>query len=136
MQEQDLIGVRQDNLILPAHAAATATEVIPVWKAPYPCRLRKVRVTSGVVITGTATNYTNLNVQTVTAAGVATEKANKDYASGVNEAAHVTTDLYAPAGGQVLAVNDSVAIEIEKVGSGLALPSVLITIEFDRALTS
>jgi len=135
MNEKDLIGARRDTVVSPPHAAATATEKYTIWEAPYACRLMKVIYESAVAITGVATNYTNVNCGTV-AGTTATEKSNRDYLNATNEAAYTPRAHYAPAGGQALAAGDRVYVEIEKVGSGLDIPALRWTVEYDTGLTS
>ena len=114
-----------------AHAAATATENICAWAAPFTCRLIAVNWIPLADVTGTATNYTNLNVINMGSAGAGTtELANVDYASGQDANGG---DLNAIASGlkTALAQGDVIVIQAEKVSTGLALPAGTFEFVYD-----
>ena len=116
-----------------AHAAGDATQDHPVFRAPFPCRLRKVTIVPAATITGVVTNNFNLNVKSWTDAAtpVATERANRDYGSGTNEVAMKARDLYAPAAPLALAAGEYVSIERELIGTGLASPNIGVEVEIE-----
>lgn len=106
-----------------AHAAATATEYICLWAAPFACRLLGVYWVPAADVTGTATNYTNLNVINRGSAGAgSTELGNKDYASGTDAVGGDVNTIVAGLT-TALAENDVIGIQAEKVSTGLALPA-------------
>lgn len=114
-----------------AHAAATATEYICAWVAPFAGRLIAVNWIPLASVTGTATNYTNLNVINRGASGSGTtELANVDYASGTNATG---SDGNAIASGltTALAQGDVIAIQAEKVGTGLDIPAGTFEFVYD-----
>lgn len=127
----DIPGTHVAYVLLPAHAAATATESIPIFRAPFACRVTAVRVTPGAAATGDNTNRTNVNLLNGGAAGTGTtELGNLDYATGTDAAVGVTQDVYASSTGTALAANDLLKIQFEKVGTGLLLGVALCTIEY------
>lgn len=130
----DVPGTHVAHVMLPAHAAATATEVLPIFRAPFACKVTAVRVTPGAAATGDNTNRTNYNLLNGGSAGTGTtEIGNLDYATGTDAAVGVTQSVYAPADpddGVALAAGDVLKMQIEKVASGLALGVTLCTIEY------
>jgi hypothetical protein len=131
---QDLSGVKYQFHNVQQHAAGDATQDHLIFRCAttVPCRVRKVTIVPGASITGAATNNFNLNVKSWTAAGSATERANRDYASGTNETAMVSRDLYAPAAPLSIEVGGHVTLERELVGTGLASPNIGVMVEWDN----
>jgi hypothetical protein len=123
--------------MLPAHAAATTTEAIPIFRAPFACKVTAVRVIPGAAATGDDTNRTNYNLLDGGSAGTGTtELGNLDYATGTDAAVGVTQNVYAPADpddGETLAAGDVLKMQIEKVGNGVALGATLCVIEYRGA---
>lgn len=114
-----------------AHAAATVTEVIAAWAAPYACRIKAVGFIPAAAVTGANTNTTHLNVINKGAAGSGTtEIGNYDLTSGNNLAA---TDVYWIATGltTAMAEDDVLALTAEKVGTGLDVPAGTFVIVYD-----
>lgn len=130
----DIPGAHQAQYALRAHAAATATEVAYVFVAPFACKVRSVSLVWDAAITGANTNTTNVNLLNAGADGTGTtELANIDYASGTNATAGATVSLYAPASYLSLAAGAKLAIQIEKVGTGLALPTGTVVVTYEGA---
>jgi hypothetical protein len=82
------------------------------------------------VCTGTATNYTNLNILNAGAAGTGTtEVANIDYLSGT-----ATAELDARTFTSFVAFNvaalETIALQYEKVATGLLIPAGAIVIGY------
>jgi hypothetical protein len=107
------------------HAAATATEQRAAFVAPVKCRVVAIEFVSDAAITGDNTNTTNVNIVNKGAAGVGTtEVANKDYPTG---ASAVALDANAIplnttyANGVDLNEGDVLAVEYEKVGTGVLI---------------
>lgn len=130
----DIPDTHVQHVMLPAHAAATATEALPIFRAPFACRVTAVRVVPGAAATGDNTNRTNYNLLNGGAAGTGTtELGNLDYATGTDAAVGVTQNVYAPAdpaNGTALAAGDTLKMQIEKVGTGVALGATLCVIEY------
>lgn len=130
----DVPGTHTAFVMVPAHAAATATEALPIFKAPFACKIKAVRVVPGTAATGDNTNRTNYNLLDGGSAGTGTtELGNLDYATGTDAAVGVTQDVYAPADPddyEALAAGDVLKLQMEKVGTGVALGATLCVIEF------
>lgn len=131
MQDIDLLGQHVEEFTINNKVLGDATLDYPLFEARRPCRLVSVEIVPGATITGQATNTFNLNVKTWTAAGVATERGNRDYLSGTNEVAMVKRSLYAPATPLNMAQGDHVTLERELVGSGLAMPALGVRVTYD-----
>lgn len=130
----DIPGAHQTHYALRAHAAATATEDAFCFVAPFACKIRAVEIVWDAAITGTATNYTNVNLINAGTDGTGTtELANIDYLAGTNASAGATVSLYAPATPLALAAGAKLKLQLEKVGTGLSLPSGLVRITFEAA---
>lgn len=133
-QIHDVPGTHYASTVVPAHAAATATEAFPIFRAPWACKIVSVRVVPAAAATGDNTNRTNINLLNGGAAGTGTtELGNLDYATGTDAAVGVTQDVYAPANpddGVALAAGDVLKLQYEKVASGLALGANLVVIGY------
>lgn len=130
----DLPGPIQANAALPAHAAATATENVTVFVAPFACKLRAVAVYFDAAATGDATNTTNLRVIDAGVAGSGTTIIGTlAYTTGVNVVAGTAQAVYTPAPGayRPLAAGTVIQVQYEKVGTGLALGPGLAIITYE-----
>lgn len=116
------------------HAAATATEKRAIFVAPVKCRVTGVTIISDIAVTGDNTNTTNANLINAGAAGVGTtEVGNLDFVTGVNAVAldGVAIPLNATyANGADLNEGDVLALQYEKVGTGVAIGPSLINVEW------
>lgn len=120
-------GYQDDSfVVLPSHAAATATESITVFVADRACRVKKVDFYASAAVTGDDTNRTNLNVL-----HNATEKANYDLSTGNDLAANTKKNLYAPATPLSLAAGDRIILQFEKVASGVLVPHSTVHVVTD-----
>ena len=122
----DSPGERDEQISHIAHAAATGTETLCVWRAPCIGKLMGIDWVPSAAVTGAATNYTNINlINRGTDGNSTTEIANKDFASGTNAADFTAVAIYSPAAGSELALSEGQVISctFEKVGNGLDLPS-------------
>jgi hypothetical protein len=127
----DIPGNHTVAVVLPAHAAATATEAIPVFVAPFACKVMNVTVTPAAAATGDNTNRTNINLLNGGTAGTGTtELGNIDYATGTDAAVGVKQTLYDSATGTSLAAGSVLKVQYEKVSTGLALGANLVTITY------
>ncbi len=124
--------VVQANLAV--HAAATATEARSIFTAPCACVVRDVSYTPDVASTGDNTNTTNLNVINKGAAGSGTtEVGNLDLATGTDLVAFDNTRIplnSTYADGVTLAKGDVIALQFEKVSTGVLVGPGLVTIRF------
>lgn len=126
----------EQDVLLPniAHAAATATETLTVFKTPCRAKLKAVKWIPDTAITGANTNTTHINIiNRGTDGTLTTEIANKDWTSGVNTTAFGEVSIYAPAAGSELQVslNHIISCTFEKVGTGLDLPKGTFVFTFD-----
>lgn len=130
----DIPGTHVAHVMLPAHAAATATENVPIFRAPFACKVMAVRVVPGATATGDDTNRTNYNLLNGGSAGTGTtELGNLDYATGTDAAVGVTQNVYSSSTGTTLAAGDVLKMQMEKVGTGVALGATLCVIEYQGA---
>lgn len=128
----DIPGAHRATAYLSAAAAGDATDEEVVFVAPFACKVRKVTVVPAAAVTGANTNSRNINlINRGTDGSGTTELANRDYLSGTNESKAVARDLYAPATYLALAAGVVLAVQSELVGTGLALPSFHVVVEFE-----
>ena len=128
----DIAGTHYATWVVKAHAAATATEDLEGWYAPAAAKVTAITLTPSTAATGNNTNRTNYNFINRGTDGLgSTEVANYDYTTGVDavasKPASVTVTAFSLTAGQVLAV------QAEKVGTGVALGTTTITIAFQYA---
>ena len=131
MLNTDFAGGRHSALaVIPKHAAATATEVVPVFYAPVGCTLREIGVIASAAVTGVDTNTTHLNLINKELDGSGSDElAAIDLVNGTDLVANDYTvleadDLSIPTG-------TVIALQLEKVGTGLLVPNLLVTIVYD-----
>lgn len=119
----DVIGFQQEHsVIAPSHAAATATEEVEIFIAQRACRVKRVDFAGRAAITGTATNYTDIQVtKNGTVQGSAIS-----YQNGTNLAANTKTNLYAPTTPLAMAAGDRLTLKYTKTGTGLTIPDLYV----------
>jgi hypothetical protein len=123
----DLPGDQTQTVYLPTHAAATATENYPIFSAPFDCTIQSVIITPALAVTGVDTNYTNINlINRGTAGTTTTELANYDLELGNDLAIMDEYSLYAPATALSVSDGNVLAIQFEKVGTGLLVPALIV----------
>jgi hypothetical protein len=128
----DLLGSQFELTALSGHPAADATVDHVVLHAKLKAlRIIDVKIVPDAAITGQVTDNFTWDVRTVTAAGVATSRATRNYASGINEVALVARSLWTPAAPFTLALGESLSIQRTKVGNGIASPRCLASVEYD-----
>lgn len=118
-------GERDEQISHIAHAAATASEQLCVFRSPCRALLKGVDWVPFTNVTGTNTDSTNINIQNRGTNGAGTDEiGNVDYASGTNASALTTNAIYAPAAGSELQMSENTVIAalFEKIGNGLAMP--------------
>ena len=128
----DIPGEHHAFAYVPSHAAATATENVVVFKAPFSCKLHAVYLTPAANVTGQATNYTNVNlINRGTDGDGTTELSSIDFnAASATMTAYVPKALYSSSDGVSLDEGTVLTIELEKVASGLLLPAMLVDIVY------
>ena len=127
-------GYQQDReVVVPSHAAATATEAATIYAAERACRLKKVDIFSRDDVTGADGDSTTLDVlvngaSKASLALVATP--------ATNLAKNVKKALYAPATPLSLAAGDVVTLQFTKVGNGLLVPDLFVrsVIDFENVV--
>ena len=110
--------------------AGDATEDQVIFVAPFDCVVTGVFVTPDAAVTGDATNTKNLNVDNKGSDGSGTtEIANLDLASGTNlvEADETTISSSITTS---LTAGDVLMVEIEQVGSGVAIPRCIYHVTY------
>lgn len=128
---RDLAGTQIETGAIPAAAAGDATAEWVIFEAPFAVVIESVRIIPSAAITGADSNSANLNlINRGTAGAGTTELANRDYASGTDEAKAVARALYAPADGLSVAAGTVLVLQREKVGNGLALPHFRVVVKY------
>lgn len=131
LQAYDIPGTRREMVAVPSHAAATATEIVPVFEVPVAAKIEKVIFRPGAAVTGADTNTTHLNVIDMGVAGTgSSELGNYDLTSGNDLAKGERKELYAPASALSVSQNNLIGLQFEKVGSGLATPAGVAIVEW------
>ena len=116
---------------IPAHAAATATEKVNIFRAPFACKIVSVEVIPDAAATGDNTNSTHVNLLNAGTAGTGTtELGALDYATGTDAAVGVAQDVYRPASPLAIASGVILQAQLEKVSSGLALGRMLCVVTY------
>ena len=129
-QAYDAPGTHDRQAVLPPVAAADATADFVVFEAPVNCKVEKVKVIPGAAVTGADTNTRHLNLINRGANGAGTtEIANYDLTSG-NDAGVAGLVLYAPPSPLAVVQGTQLALQVEKVGNGIALPPLAVVVEF------
>lgn len=127
----DLAGSLFLETYLPAHLAATPTEILTSIKVPFKAKVFSVSFVPMAPVTGANTNYTNINIINKGSNGVgATEVAHIDFTGGTNASAYVEKALTLNSSSNLaLSEGDILAIQHEKVRTGLDIPAGKIIVE-------
>lgn len=135
MRREEMLGTQTADGFVPSVAAATATEVHPIFVAPIRCIIptNGVNFVPQAAVTGDNTNTKNLNVQNRGSAGSGTtEVGNLDLVTGVNLVAFDKTNI--PLGAALtLEAGDVLGLQVEKVGTGVLIPNIMFEITFKPA---
>ncbi len=122
----------------PTLAADAATIVFPIFRAPFACKVKKFEFVPQAAFSGNDTNRKNLNIIYKGADGStgAAEVANLDLTGtpAVNLVAFDAKDIplnTTYAAGVTMAKGDTLAMEIEDVGTSPALNQGVLYIEYD-----
>lgn len=119
---------------LRGHAAATATEKAFVFRAPFDAKIVSVEIIWDAAITGADSNTTHVNLLNAGTAGTgSTELGNIDYVSGTDAGAGVAEDLYSPDTPLSVDSGTILAVQLEKVGNGLLLPTGTVIVTYQGA---
>ena len=110
-------------------------ELVPIFHAPGGApegvEISAVRLIPAAGVTGANTNTTHLNLQNRGIAGISTtELAAYDLTLGNDLITNDAYELYAPASRLLLVTDSVLALQLEKVGTGLLVPNMLVVIEF------
>ena len=127
-------GSRYRQARTPAHAAATATEVVVVANWDKAVKLINAWFIPDTIVTGQATNYTNLNLLNDGTTAAGTELSNLDYdgTAVVSTAARVRV-AWTIATPSTQAAASTTSVQFEKVGTGLAIPAGIVVLEYAYA---
>lgn len=132
--DHDIAGPRVKQAIVRAHAAATVTELVNIFQAPFKCRIRSVHLRPDAAITGADTDTTHANLLNGGVAGTgSTELGNIDFVSGTDAAVGELLELYAPANPLLVDEGSLLKVQLQKVGNGLALPQFLAVVTYEGA---
>ena len=117
---------------VPAAAAADATTQWPIFYAEKGCRILRVAIVPQAAITGADTNSMTLTVVDKALVGVCTTVlGSKAYTAGVNVIAFDDDTLVAETAAKTVAAGAVVNLERAKVGTGLAMPQLLVTVTYE-----
>lgn len=129
----DLPGTHSHMNKIDTVAAGDATEDQVIFTAPFRCVLTGVTITPNASSTGDNTNTKNLNVIDKAADGSgAVEVGNLDLvlATDLTEADETTIPLTGTAAQLAMLKGDVLMLEIEQVGTGVAIGESLIKVQF------
>ncbi len=117
---------------VPATAAADANIDVPVFRAPFAAKIRKVRIVPGAAITGANTNTAYFTLYMRGADGLGTTAlATRMNVSGTDSVAHDAIDLYAPASPLAIVQDAVLSLQRGKYATGLATPELFVEIEYE-----
>ena len=129
-QAYDTPGTHDAHRCIEPTAAGDASKTHVIFAAPVNCKVEKVKVIPGAAVAGADTNTRHLNLINRGANGAGTtEIANYDLTSG-NDAGVAGIVLYAPPSPLAVVQGTQLALQVEKVGNGIALPPLAVVVEF------
>lgn len=135
MRPEQMLGTQESTAFVPSILAATATEVHPIFRAPFACIIPTdgVNVVPQADVTGDDTNTKYLNIQNRGSAGTGTtEIGHLDLATGVDLVDFDSKNIPLTAA-VTLAAGDVLAVQVEKVGTGVLLPNLHFVITYKPA---
>lgn len=131
MHRKDLLGGNVKCAYFPAFGTTDSSKQVPVFLAEFACKITKLSLVPQAAVTGQDTNTRHLNlINKGTDGSGTTELANCDLISGNDLSAMDEYVIYNPATPLDVPINTVLAIEGEKVGTGLATPEMLVQVEF------
>jgi hypothetical protein len=119
--EYNIAGVKTFTCNIHPHAAATATEVVPLLDLEHDFYITDVEFIAGAAVTGADTNTTHLNLRDET-----TEKGTIDLVSGTDLAALTPTAFGVT--DWTLTAGNVLNLQVEKVGNGLAVGAAIVKV--------
>jgi len=119
---------------VPSALAADATAEWPIFYADRACRILRVGIVAYSTITGANTNTFNVNILNKGTAGIGTtEIGNKDFVLGTNATAFVEYDVVAESANAAMARGEVLNLQREKIGTGMAMPALVVIVSFELA---
>lgn len=128
---ETLSGRHNATAFVPAILAGAATQEDPIFAAPgFPVRIKRVFIVPQAAVVGAA-DHRNLNIVNKGAAGAGVvEIGNLDLAAATNLVAFDETEI--PLAADVdLAAHDVLSLQSELVGAGVAVPGLLVVVEYE-----
>ena len=126
----DIPGNHRSTQAIDPVDAGDATEEQLIFVAPTKCTVKGVAITPDADVTGNDTNTKNLNVVNKGSDGTgSTEIANLDLATGTDLSEFDRTAISASLDVD-LEAGDSLTLQIEQVGSGVAIPRSLVDVDY------
>jgi len=127
----DISGEHVAEVVIPAHATG-ASEIYPIFYANgAETKVKSVLIIPSADVTGANTNTTHINLFDRDADGNGTtEIGNYDLTLGNDLDAYDAYELYAPATKLSLSAGEVLSIQLEEVGTGLALPTLLVIVRY------
>jgi len=111
--------------------AGSSTE-LPIWNAPFRCKVIRVGVVPATAVTGADTNYMTLSVVNKGSDGTGTAAiASKDYTAGKN-IAQFDYDSLGPVSNNLLRKNDTLTFKKAETGTGMGMPDLVVVVEYVR----
>lgn len=135
MRPEQMLGTQESQGFVPSVLAATATEVHPIFVAPFACTIPTdgVNFVPQAAVTGDNTDSKNLNIQNRGSAGAGTtEVGHLDLVTGTNLVAFDSKNIPLTAA-VTLAAGDVLAVQVEKVGNGVLLPNLHFVVSYKPA---
>ena len=131
--KHDIPGDHVHQVIIDPIAAGDATELQSLFVAPFTCKITGVTITPDAAATGDNTNTKNLNIHNRGQAGAGTtEIANLDLVTGVDLVARDEKTIGSGMSSAV-ASGDVIALQVEQVGTGVAIPRSIVKITYQGA---
>lgn len=124
--KHDLSGTNKAVVQVPAVASGAATDYISIWTAPYACTITGMKIAATDTTNGAATNNVHFNVDGPSST---TEIGNFDLENGTNLTAGVASS-FTMAANVDMTVDQSLRLEAEKIGTGMAVPRSCWIIEY------
>lgn len=119
----DIPGTHIDHIAVPAIASSAATNYVAVWTAPFKCSVTGARFVCTDAVTGVDTNTVHLNLDGPSSA---TEIGTLDLDNGTDLVAGVAS-AFTVASAVSFTANQSLRLEAEEVGTGLAAGAIAIS---------
>jgi len=112
--------------------SAGSTTDVPIWAAPFRCKIRACYIIPQADITGAATNYMTLKIVNKGSDGSATKTvASKAFTNGVNASDYTRTSL-GDVSNNELNEGEVLQFKKEESGTGMAMPDLAVVIEYTK----